>query len=50
MFLSEMNHIRDESSALDEAVSTERLTAIILDASPAEMWSAVKFEAIRDPD
>ena len=50
VFLSEINHIRDELGVLDKTVSTERLTTIILDALPAEMYSTVKLEAIRDPD
>ena len=50
VFLPEANQIRDEPSVLDEAVSTERLTTIILDALPAEMYSTVKLEARRDPD
>ena len=48
--LSEMNQIRDELDVLDETVSTERLTTIILDALLDEMYSTVKLEAIRDPD
>ena len=50
VFLSEMNQIHSELSVLDEAVSTERLSTIILDAWPAKMYSTVKLEAIRDPD
>ena len=50
VFLSEINQIRDELGVLDETVSMERLTTIILDALPAEMYSTVKREAIRDPD
>ena len=50
VFLSEINQIRDELDVLGETVSTERLTTIILDALPAEMYSTVKLEAIRDPD
>ena len=50
VFLSEINQIRNELRVLDKTVSTERLTTIILDALPAEMYSTVKFEAIRDPD
>ena len=50
IFLSETNQIRDELSVLDETVSTERLTTIILDVLPAEVYSTVKLEAIRDPD
>ena len=50
VFLSEINQVRDELSVLDETVSTERLPTILLDALPAEMYSTVKLEAIRDPD
>ena len=50
VFLSEINQIRDELDVLDETASTERLTTIILDAFPAEVYSTVKFEAIRDSD
>ena len=50
VFLSEMNHVRDELSVLVEAVSTKGLTTIVLDALPAEMYLTVKLEAIRDPD
>ena len=50
IFLSETNQIRDELSVLDETASTERLTTIILDVLPAEVYSTVKLEAIRDPD
>ena len=35
---------------MNEAVSTERLSTKILDAFPAEMYSTVLLEAIRDPD
>ena len=50
VFMSEINQIRDELGVLDETVSTERLSTIILDALPSEMYSTVKLEAIRDPD
>ena len=50
VFLSEINQIRDELGVLDETISTERLTTMILDALPAEMYSTVKLEAILDPD
>ena len=50
VFLSEINQIRDELGVLDETVSTECLTTIIFDALPAEMYSTVKVEAMRDPD
>ena len=49
-FLSETNQIRDELGVLDETVSMVRLTVTILDALPAEMYSTVKLEAIRNPD
>ena len=50
VFLSEINQMRDELGVLDETFSTEHLTIIILDALPAEMYSAVKIKAIRDLD
>ena len=50
VFLSDINQIYNELGALDETISTERLTTIILDALPSEMYSTVKLEAIRDPD
>ena len=37
VFLSEINQICNKLGALDEAISTERLTTIILDALPADM-------------
>ena len=49
-FLPEINQTSDELGVLDEMVSTERLTTIILDALPAEIYSTVKLEAIRDPN
>ena len=50
VFLSEINQIRDELGILDETISTECLTTMTLDEFPAEMYSTVKLEAIRDPD
>ena len=50
VFLSDINQICNELGALDETISTERITTIILDALPADMYSTVKLEAIRDPD
>ena len=50
VFLSQINQIRDELSVLDEVVSTERLTTIILDALPDEMYSIVKLEGMQDPN
>ena len=49
-FLSDINQICNELGALDETISTERMTTIILDALPSDMYSTVKLEAIRDPD
>ena len=49
VFLPEINQICDVLSVLDEAVSIERLTTIIFDDLPAETYSTVKLEAIRDP-
>ena len=40
----------DELGVLDEAISTERLATITLDALPAEMYSSAKLEAIWDPN
>ena len=50
VFLSEIHQTRDELSDLDEIVSTERLTTIILDAFPVERYPTVKLEAIPDLD
>ena len=50
VFLSEINQMRDELSVLDETFSTERLTTIILDALPAEIYLTVKLETIQDPN
>ena len=50
MFLSEVFQLRDELNAFGEAVTDERLTTIILDALPEEMYSTVKIQLIRDPD
>ena len=50
VFLSTTNQIRDELGVLDETISMEPLTTIILDALPAEMYSTIKLEAIQDPD
>ena len=46
---SEVDQIRDELSVLDETVSMERLTTIILDALPAEMYSTVKLKRYETP-
>ena len=49
VFLLEIDQMRDDLSVLDEEVSTERLTTIIRDTLPAEIYSTVKLEAIRYP-
>ena len=50
VFRSEINQPRDELSDLNEVMSTERLTTINinLDALPAEKYSTIKLEAIKD--
>ena len=48
--LSDTDQQSDEFSTLDEMVSTKRLTAITLDALPAEKYLTIKREAFRDPD
>ena len=45
-----MYQLRDELNDLGEAVSTERLSTIILDALPAKKYSTIKVQAIQDPD
>ena len=50
VFLSERYQLRDELSDLGKAVSTERLTTIILDALTAEKYPTIKIQAISDPD
>ena len=35
---------------LGETVTEERLTTILLDALPEEMYSTVKMQSVRDPD
>ena len=49
-FLSKVNQLRNELSDLDEVMSTERLTTITLDALPAEKYSTIKIQVIRDPN
>ena len=49
VFLSEINQVRDELGVLDETVSTERLTTIILDALPAEMYLKSKTSSDTRP-
>ena len=43
--MSEIYQLRNELSDLDEVVSTERLTTIILEALPAETYSTIKRQA-----
>ena len=50
MFLSEVFQLRDEFNDLGETVTDERLTTIVSDALPEEMYSTVKMLPIRDPD
>ena len=50
MFVSEVFQLRDELNDLEEAVSDERLTTIILDALPEKMYSTTKTQSIRDPE
>ena len=50
MFPSEVFQLRDKLSDLGEVVSIERLTTIILDASPTEKYSKTKIQPVRDPD
>ena len=49
VFLSGINQLRGDTSYLDEVVFAESLATIILDALPAEKYSAIKLEAIRYP-
>ena len=42
--------LRGELNVLGEAVTDERLTTIILDALPDEMYSTVKTKSIRNPE
>ena len=42
-FLSEVFRLRHEVSDLGEIVSDERLTTIILDTLPEDMYSLLKF-------
>ena len=49
VFLSEVFQLRDEPSNSGEAVPDERLTTIILDALPEEMYSTIKMQSIKDP-
>ena len=48
VFLSKLNQMRDKLRDLDEVVSAEHLTTIILEALLAES-STIKLQAVRDP-
>ena len=50
MFLSNVFQLRDKLNDLDEVVTDERLTTIILDALPEEMYSTVKMQSVKDPE
>ena len=50
VFLSEVFQLRDELDDLGETVTDERLTTIILDVLPEEMYSTVKIQSARGPD
>ena len=50
VFRSEIFQLRDELDDLGETITDERLTTIILDALPEEMYSAVKMQSVREPD
>ena len=41
---------RDNLSGFGEIVSNERLTAMIFDALPDELYPTIKVQSIRDPD
>ena len=49
VFLAEINQICDELGVLDETASMERLTTIIFDALPDEMYSKVNFKRYETP-
>ena len=49
-FLYEIYQLRDELGDLGEAVPTERLATIILDVLPAENYSTINIQAIKNPD
>ena len=49
VFLSEVFQLQDELNDLDETVTDERLTTIILDALPEAMYPTVTMQLVRDP-
>ena len=50
VFFSEVFQQRDGVIDMGEAVTDKRLTTIILDALPEEMYSTIKIQSIRDPE
>ena len=50
VLLSKVFQLRDELDDLGETVIDERLTTIILDALPEEMYSTVKMQSVRYAD
>ena len=50
VFLSKVFQRRDKLTDLVEVVSDERLTTIILDVLPEEMYSTIEVQSIRYPD
>ena len=50
VFLSEVFQLRDELDDLGETITDERLTTIILDALPKDMYSIAQIQSVRDPD
>ena len=49
VFLSEMFQLGDELCDLDDVGSIERLTVMIVDASPDGKYSTIKLQTIRSP-
>ena len=50
VFLSEVFQLRYELNDFDEVITDERLTTIILDALPEEMYSTVKIQSMKYSD
>ena len=49
VFFSQVFQLRDKLSDLGEAVSDKRLTTIILDALPEEIYFTLKMQLLRGP-
>ena len=47
-FLADIYHLKDELTEVGKVFSIERLTTVILDASPSENYSVLKKQSIRD--